>query len=208
MKFLRHLAAATLAVAVVVAAGLAWGHFANHLPPGAFKTVNLSGPKVAIAQPSGTHPGRRVTPGIHLGPSGPMDLGLTSMFQAVNLPVLRDTVEIEAGAIAAVVLLEIAHRKLRRARHSRFCPASPPPASPRPNALPPATPLRRRPPLPLPPGCAGQVAIFSFASLRAWVTPAAPLSGHQADNWEYFGMREHKGFHSPQNTPGRPNPPA
>jgi hypothetical protein len=41
------------------------------------------------------------------------------MFQAVNLPVLRDTVEIEAGVIAAVVILEIGHRRWRRARRAR-----------------------------------------------------------------------------------------
>jgi len=33
--------------------------------------------------------------------------------------VLRDTVTIEAGVIAAVVILEIAHRKARRARRAR-----------------------------------------------------------------------------------------
>jgi len=37
----------------------------------------------------------------------------------VNLPVLRDTVTIEAGVIAAVVILEMGHRKLRRARRVR-----------------------------------------------------------------------------------------
>jgi hypothetical protein len=41
------------------------------------------------------------------------------MFQAVNLPVLRDTVEIEAGVIAAVVILEIGQRRWRRARRAR-----------------------------------------------------------------------------------------
>ena len=46
-------------------------------------------------------------------------LGLTSMFQAVNLPVLRDPVEIEAGVIAAVVILEIGQRRWRRARRAR-----------------------------------------------------------------------------------------
>ena len=46
----------------------------------------------------------------------------------MNLPVLRDTVTIEAGVIAAVVILEIGHRKLRRAqRVRRLAAATSPP---------------------------------------------------------------------------------
>jgi hypothetical protein len=62
-------------------------------------------------------PGVRIPAGLRLD-IGPENLGLDSMFQAVNLPVLRDTVVIEAGAIAAVVILEIGHRKWRRARRA------------------------------------------------------------------------------------------
>jgi hypothetical protein len=56
--------------------------------------------------------------------SGSENLGLDSMFPAVNLPVLRDTVLIESGVIAAVVLLEIGQRKARRARRARRLAAS------------------------------------------------------------------------------------
>ncbi len=140
VRFLRHLAAAALVVAAVVAAGLAWGHFANHLPPGlgpgAVKGADVRGQKVEILLPPGAHPGSGVPPGTRLGPGGPvvirtgsMSLGLDSMFQAVNLPVLRNTVVIESGVIAAVVVLEVGHRKARRARRARHLAdaSSPPP---------------------------------------------------------------------------------
>lgn len=41
------------------------------------------------------------------------------MFQLVNLPVLRTTVGIEVGVIAAVVIIDVARRKLRRAGRGR-----------------------------------------------------------------------------------------
>jgi hypothetical protein len=47
-----------------------------------------------------------------------MDLGLTSMFDSVNLPDLRHTVVIEAGAAAAVVLIDVIRRRWRRARRT------------------------------------------------------------------------------------------
>jgi hypothetical protein len=71
-------------------------------------------------------PGVKIRPGLRVNNVGPENLGLTSMFQAVNLPVLRDTVEIEAGVIAAVVLLEIVHRRVRRARRARRAPRARP----------------------------------------------------------------------------------
>ena len=47
-----------------------------------------------------------------------MDLGLTSMFDSVNLPSLRHTVVIEAAAAAAVVLIDLIRRRWRRARRA------------------------------------------------------------------------------------------
>ena len=47
-----------------------------------------------------------------------MDLGLTSMFDAVNLPSLRHTVVIEAGAAAAVVIIGLIRKRWRRARRT------------------------------------------------------------------------------------------
>lgn len=63
-------------------------------------------------------PGTRVRPGLRIGPAGPMNLGLGSMFQTVNLPVLRDTMEIEAGVVVAVACLEIGHQRWHRARRA------------------------------------------------------------------------------------------
>ena len=118
MRFLRHLAAVALLVAVVVAVGLAWGHFgAGPLPgpgPGGARNVVVVRGQAVKRLP----PGMKIPPGPRVVSSGPENLGLTSMFQAVNLPVLRDTVEIEAGVVAAVVILEIANRRARRARRA------------------------------------------------------------------------------------------
>ena len=49
----------------------------------------------------------------------PMDLGLTSMLDPVNLPSLRHTVVIEAEAAAAVVIMGVIRRRWRRARRTR-----------------------------------------------------------------------------------------
>jgi len=131
VKFLRHLAVVILVVAVVVVGGVAWEHFgASSLAGGLrgpVKMVNVPG-KLLKGLPPGTR--LAVRPGPH-GPvvvrdSGGMSLGLTSMFQAVNLPVLRHTVEIEAGVIAAVVILDIARRRLRRFLRARRLPAGGP----------------------------------------------------------------------------------
>ena len=118
MKFLRHLAAATLVVAAVVAAGLAWGHF----DPGPLPGPGQGGPGQVVVRGQAVKrlpPGFKIRPGLRVISIGPENLGLTSMFQAVNLPVLRDTVEIEVGVIAAVVILEVGHRRWRRARRAR-----------------------------------------------------------------------------------------
>jgi hypothetical protein len=124
VRFVRHLTAVALLVAVVVAGGLAWGHFAGPLPPG--PGPGGAGNFVVRGQAvKRLPPGVKIRPGLRIVSIGPENLGLTSMFQAVNLPVLRDTVEIEAGAIAAVVILETGHRKIRRARRARRLAARP-----------------------------------------------------------------------------------
>ena len=126
VKFLRHLAAVTLVVAVVVIGGLAWGHFgASTLVgnlPGRNKVVTV--PHVRLKDlPPGTEvvarPGPHGPVIVDVSDSGGMNLGLDSMFQAVNLPVVRQTLEIEAGVTAAVVILDIARRRLRRFLRAR-----------------------------------------------------------------------------------------
>jgi hypothetical protein len=118
VRFVRHLAAVALLVALVVAGGLAWGHFGvGPLPgPGQGGTGQFVVRGQAVKR---LPPGVKILPGLRVINTGPANLGLTSMFQPVNLPVLRDTVEIEAAVVAAAVILEIAHRRLRRARRAR-----------------------------------------------------------------------------------------
>ena len=126
MRFLRHLAAVLLVVTAVVLLALAWNHVASGPaaagPPGPGGRV-----PVAVLR-AGPHAGRVVArPGTRLGRVNgpviidlrPMDLGLTSMFDAVNLPSLRHTVVIEAGAAAAVVIIDVIRRRWRRARRAR-----------------------------------------------------------------------------------------
>jgi hypothetical protein len=141
VKFARQLAAATLLVAIVVGIGLAWNHFAASTLignlPGLGKQVVLHRPGSGGGHFVGTRPGKgRNTPVIVLAPgehppkhltghpviiyAKPMDLGLGSMFDPVNLPVLRHTLVIETGVIAAVVILDVARRRLRRARRNRL----------------------------------------------------------------------------------------
>jgi hypothetical protein len=134
VKFVRHLAAATLVVAVVVILGLAWNHFAASTLIGnlqdSFRQEVVPGHKQEVGpgrQAEGPRPGpAAVAPGTHPnGPHGPkiirlgtLNLGLNSMLDPVNLPYLRHTVVIEAGVIAAVVIIDAGRRKSRRARRA------------------------------------------------------------------------------------------
>jgi hypothetical protein len=123
VRFLRHLAAVMLVVAVVVVLGLAWNRFAAGslaggltAPSGRIAVVpgrQVKGPPPgAVSLPSGAHVSRVIR-------SGGFNLGLNSMFQSVNLPYLRHTVVIEGGVIAAVVILDVGRRRSRRARRAQ-----------------------------------------------------------------------------------------
>jgi hypothetical protein len=114
VRFLRHLAAACLVVAVVVVLGLAWNHFAASSLAG-----TLPGPRHPVTPPHGIRPGRKV---VNLGT---FDLGLNSMLQPVNWPYLRHTVVIEAVVMAAVVIFDVSRRRARRADRAAQ-PAGPP----------------------------------------------------------------------------------
>ena len=126
MRFLRHLGAATAAVAIVVVFGVAWSHFGGQtLAPGpqiGFKQEIVT-VRPGTGSPRGTVVARQGMRGggIRVGPNEltvvraqPFDLGLGSMFERVNLPILRHTVVIEAGVIALVVLLDALRRRSRR----------------------------------------------------------------------------------------------
>ncbi len=139
MRFLRQMGAVILIVAVVVLGGLAWNHFDASSLVGNLATAGprqfpvggghfKAGPGVQVARG-----GRVIRPGPHgvrivRGPNGRkifidsrgFDLGLTSMLDPVNWPVIRDTVGIEAGAIAAVILLDFVRLRRRRARRLKL----------------------------------------------------------------------------------------
>jgi hypothetical protein len=119
VRFLRHLAAVVLLVAAIVLLALAW----NHIAGGTVGAVRQSrAARIVTVRPRagaaarGTRPGQ--APGSVIISSQPMDLGLNSMLDPANLPSLRHTVVIEAGAAAAVVIIDVIRRRWRRARDS------------------------------------------------------------------------------------------
>ncbi|MGO9220760.1 MAG: hypothetical protein ACLP5E_23825 [Streptosporangiaceae bacterium] len=122
MRFLRHLAAVLLVVAAVVLLAMAW----NHLAGGTLSAARY-GHDSRLPVP-GRHGGSALAAGHVVRPGGPhgplivdprpMDLGLTSMFNPVNLPSLRHAVVIEAGVGAAVVIIDFVRRRWRRARRA------------------------------------------------------------------------------------------
>jgi hypothetical protein len=123
VKFLRHLGAATLIVAVVVLLGLAWNHYgAATLVGGQQASFNKQAsagaraPGVVVLRPGAKAGGPH---GPIVVRSGPMDLGLSSMFDPVNLAVLKHTVVIEAVVIAIVVMIDVSRRLWRQDRRAR-----------------------------------------------------------------------------------------
>ena len=122
VKFLRHLGAVTLVVAVVVVLGLAWNHFgASTLVGGlqaSFKQVppGARPPGAVVLRPGAGGGGPRGPVVIR---NGPMNLGLGSMLDPVNLAVLRHTVVIEAVVIAIVVMIDVSRRLWREERRAR-----------------------------------------------------------------------------------------
>jgi hypothetical protein len=106
VRFLRHLGAAALLVAVVVLLGLAWNHFAA--------SSLVGGQMAAVKQfsgPAGPRGAGAVRP-------GPMNLGLSSMLEPLSLAVLRHTVVIEGVVIALVVMADVSRRLWRQERRA------------------------------------------------------------------------------------------
>jgi hypothetical protein len=67
-----------------------------------------------------------VAPGPHpVSDSGSMSLGLGAMLDPVNLPYLQHTVVIEAGVLAAVVIIDAGRRRSRRRWRARRLAAAP-----------------------------------------------------------------------------------
>ena len=97
---------------VVVVLGLAWNHFAASTLVGSVPSPLQR--EIIESQPHGRVPVKG--PGVIS--TGDLNLGLTSMLDPVNLPVLRHTVVIEAGAAAAVGIIDLIRRRWRRARRA------------------------------------------------------------------------------------------
>jgi hypothetical protein len=126
VRFVRHLAAATLVVAVVVILGLAWNHFAASTLiggiQGSFRQEVITSQQADDPSPGAAGSAHGIHPKSPHGPKnirfGTINLGLSSMLDPVNLPYLRHTVVIEAGVMAAVVIIDADRRKSRRARRA------------------------------------------------------------------------------------------
>jgi hypothetical protein len=128
VRFLRHLAAVLVIVAVVVLAGLAWNHFAASSLIGAQAQAAAKRVSLAGRPPGGSAGAMAPRPGPRGGRPGsrsvvirsqPMNLGLSSMLDPVNLAVLRHTVVIEGVVIALVVMADVSRRLWRQERRAR-----------------------------------------------------------------------------------------
>jgi hypothetical protein len=111
VRFARRFGAVLLVVGVVVALGLAWGHFGASTLIG-----NEQGPfhQEIVTRAQAGQLGR---------PRDGVPLGLKAMFQSVNLPVLRHTVVIEGLVIALVVVFDLVRRGARQERRARWLAA-------------------------------------------------------------------------------------
>jgi hypothetical protein len=127
VTFVRQLGAVVLVVAVVVLIGLAWSRLAPSLPgEGPAGHVFAVRGLAVKGLPSGVElsPGGKPPPGgvreisLNNG-SGLPGLLLGDLLKPVNLVVLRNNAFLEAVVIAAVVIVDAGHRRLRRARRAR-----------------------------------------------------------------------------------------
>jgi hypothetical protein len=135
VKFLRQFAAAAAVVAVVVLGGLAWNRFHPSLPGegpvGGGRALVVRGHIVKGVLSSGKLrpgarilPGGKLPPGVAAGPRGNTGSGIPGLMagdllKPVNLVVLRHTVFLVAAVMAAVVLVDMGYRRLRRARRAK-----------------------------------------------------------------------------------------
>jgi hypothetical protein len=133
VKLARHLGAALLAVAVIVALGVAWAHSPAAswlgsgpgrpgIGAGASRPGIESGPGgpgghvtfVPVGVPAGIRPLTADHEPVRLRPAAALNLS--------NLMDLARTVVIEAAFIALVVAIDVIRRRRRRARRSRTQP--------------------------------------------------------------------------------------
>jgi hypothetical protein len=127
VRLLRHFAAAAVVVAVVVLIALAWSHLAPSLP-GEGPTGHAFVVRGQVVK--GLPPGVKLPPGAKPPPAGARGIirnngsGISSLLlgdllKPVNLVVLRNNAFLEAVVIAAVVIVDVGYRRLRRARRAR-----------------------------------------------------------------------------------------
>jgi len=127
VKFLRQFGAVVMVVAVVVLIGLAWSRLAPSLPgegPAGHAFVVrgqvVKRPPHGVQLPPGAKPPPAGARGIRQNNgSGIPSLLLGDLLKPVNLVVLRNNAFLEAVVIAAVVVVDVGYRRLRRARRAR-----------------------------------------------------------------------------------------
>jgi hypothetical protein len=127
VKFLRQFGAVVMVVVVVVLIGLAWSRLAPSLPgegPAGHAFVVrgqvVKGPPHGGQLPPGAKPPPAGARGIRQNNgSGIPSLLLGDLLKPVNLVVLRNNAFLEAVVIAAVVVVDVGYRRLRRARRAR-----------------------------------------------------------------------------------------
>lgn len=110
MKFFRRLAAVLVVVAAVVVLGVAWEHSSE---AGWIAAPRLDARQILPGPPAGPAPGRVAGPA-----SGGVAAEGGAGFDPSNAGNLARTAEIEAGVVAAVVALDAARRRWRRARRA------------------------------------------------------------------------------------------
>jgi hypothetical protein len=146
MKFSRHLAAVMLLVAVITVLGLAWNHWApatligNPFDGRQLPGLHLSGPPPGHLLP-GQRPGHPVVIQRRSAGNGPKAIDLngkrarfisnqggagafSGLLEFGGLRILRHTVVIETALIAAVVIIDLARRRARRANRRAALSAS------------------------------------------------------------------------------------
>jgi hypothetical protein len=111
VRFLRHLAAVVLTVAVIAGLGLLWAHASG----GGTGLGGHAASSEALPRPGQGKPGAiRALPGVDYHPAG----FHLSAFQLANSGILINTCEIEAGLAAVVITASVARRRYRRTRRS------------------------------------------------------------------------------------------
>jgi hypothetical protein len=107
MRFVRHLAAAALVIAVVIVLTVYTDHLVSATLTGGGTTIS----RLKAMPVQGPPQGGVAAPGF--------SLGLTSMLDPANWPDLRHTVVIETAVLALVVILDVIRRRMRRASRER-----------------------------------------------------------------------------------------